>query len=121
MRAPEPPERACESQPTPGVDFAEPIERSTQVVVLHLELLDELVLAIESFGVRTLCELLEECGMAIAEVRLLTVRGELHERVLTDRLKHRKSLAVAADEALVDERPDRIKLRFAHRLGRGQC
>ena len=68
------------------------------------------------------CELDQPVGLALAEPVLLARRGEALRGELPDRLEHPEPLGAvrlgaAADEALVEERGQRVEVRLADRLG----
>src|SRR5215510_12772053 len=97
-----------------------PVERGTQVVMLTrepFELIDTQLVAglLDSVDVCLFEEVLSVRGER-KPVRLMI--GEALACELADRLQHREPAVSLADEALVDERGERVQVAVADRLGR---
>ena len=60
----------------------------------------------------------DEEGVPPPHLRLLAARREPLTGVLPDRLEHPEALAGVAEEALVDQRLQRVEVRPGDRLGR---
>ena len=98
--------------------------RGADVVVVRRHSLDPLLLigAVPQVWIGALRERREELGVAQPQSVGLAGRLELGGRELADRLQHPVPIAArrlaAADEALVDQRLQRVGVRRAHGLGR---
>ncbi len=97
----------------------EMIERSAQVVVIGLEPIEPRSrISTEEARLGLVGEAQEVLRMSPAEATGLVRVVETLSRVLADRLEHREARLVVANEALIDERLERIDVRFGHRFGR---
>jgi hypothetical protein len=96
----------------------EVVQRGAEIGVFGAESLGRYSLfpAVE-LGSCFLRECEKETGVPRPQLLLHARRAEPLERVLADRLQHPEALARVAEEALVDERLQRVEVRFADLLG----
>ena len=109
-QSPEVPERRREAQQEPVIRLAlSPLERSPEVVVLTIEVVEQPpLLGAQDSAPRVLCKLQEPPGVPTLEISGLAGTGEPCERELTNRLEEEEALVFGlAEKALVNERRER--------------
>ena len=120
----EDPEPSHQSQREREIVLEREVHRDPDVVVVRRHALDPLLLvgAVPQVGIGALRKRREELGVALPELVGLAGPLELGGRELADRLQHPVTRATrrlaSADEALVDERLQRVGVRRADGLGR---
>src|SRR5262249_44671826 len=117
---PETPERT-NGQTKLALDVArgdEPIKRATEVVELRIEPARQGNILVGGPPSRRFCTPDELVGWPIREQWRLALSLEPLGGVIPDRLQHRETLSLPPDQALVDQRLERVDVRFADLLGR---
>ena len=121
MGEPEPAERPRELQLSIGVVRTEPVERDAEVVVVLFEATRPLRLRVHVVCVALVGERREERCVAAPELVRLAGLVEALSRVLADGLEHEEPVvAHRLEQAEIDQRSERIDVRFGDLLRRRQ-